>query len=371
MKVFCVVGARPNFIKIAPLIQAFDRTAGLEPYLVHTGQHYDIQMNELFFTELGIPKPAVSLGIGSASHAVQTAAVMQAIDSVMDAAQPDLVLVVGDVNSTLAAALVASKKGIAVAHVEAGLRSFDRTMPEEINRVLTDQIADILFTTERGALGNLLREGVAEEHVHFVGNVMIDALRTHLARAVPPAITLKSASNGAVDGASGYALLTLHRPANVDEPEVLRGLLEAVAALARDVPVAFPIHPRTGKVIAANGVEPLLDAPGVVAMAPIGYLTMLGLMAKARLVLTDSGGVQEETTGLGVPCLTLRTNTERPITVIEGTNQVVGTDPAAILEHARATLANPGRRGRIPELWDGHAASRIATILLNLSTNDG
>ncbi len=363
--ILCVVGARPNLMKVAPLIPALGPAASRPVRLVHTGQHYDFGMNDAFFDDLGIAPPDVNLGVGSASHALQTAEIMTRIEPVLEAERPALVVVVGDVNSTLAAGLVAAKLEIPVAHVEAGLRSFDRTMPEEINRVLTDQVADLLFTTEPSAHTNLTREGIAPERIHFVGNVMIDTLKRNLARAVPPAETLAQA--GASEGLSAaprdYALLTLHRPTNVDDKECLARLLEIVSEIARRLAVVFPVHPRTAARIEAFGLRALLDQPGLLALPPLGYLKALGLMAKARLVLTDSGGMQEETTALGVPCLTLRTTTERPITVDEGTNTVVGNDPARIRAAFEDVLATGGKAGRVPKLWDGRATERIAAVV--------
>ncbi|HEX6114494.1 MAG TPA: UDP-N-acetylglucosamine 2-epimerase (non-hydrolyzing) [Geminicoccaceae bacterium] len=360
--ILCVAGARPNFIKVAPIVAALRTRPAVRVSLVHTGQHYDAAMNDVFFEDLGIPKPDVALDVGSGSHAVQTAAIMQGIEPVMDTVAPRLVLVVGDVNSTLAAALVAAKKGIAVAHVEAGLRSFDRRMPEEINRVLTDQISDLLFTTERTAESHLRREGVAPERIYFVGNVMIDSLRQSLGRAVPAAQTLAEA--GAPPRfCAGYALLTLHRPSNVDDPDVLAALLDTLLDVSKRLPIVFPAHPRTAARIAAAGLEARLDPNRIFRLPPMGYLATLGLMRAARVVLTDSGGMQEETTALGVPCLTLRENTERPITVSEGTNIVVGTDRARILAAVEDVLQNGGKAGRVPELWDGRAAERIADHL--------
>ena len=360
--ILCVAGARPNFIKVAPIVAALRTRPAVRVSLVHTGQHYDAAMNDVFFEDLGIPKPDVALDVGSGSHAVQTAAIMQGIEPVMDTVAPRLVLVVGDVNSTLAAALVAAKKGIAVAHVEAGLRSFDRRMPEEINRVLTDQISDLLFTTERTAESHLRREGVAPERIYFVGNVMIDSLRQSLGRAVPAAQTLAEAG-APPQFCAGYALLTLHRPSNVDDPDVLAALLDTLLDVSKRLPIVFPAHPRTAGRIAAAGLEARLDPNRILRLPPMGYLATLGLMRAARVVLTDSGGMQEETTALGVPCLTLRENTERPITVSEGTNIVVGTDRARILAAVEDVLQNGGKAGRVPELWDGRAAERIADRL--------
>jgi len=357
--ILCVVGARPNFMKIAPIMAAFESGPhALPARLLHTGQHYDEAMNHQFFEELGIPRPHINLEVGSSSHAVQTAEIMRRFEPVLDAEQPAAVLVVGDVNSTIACALVASKKGIPVIHVEAGLRSYDRAMPEEINRVLTDQISDLLFITERSARANLLREGIADERIHFVGNVMIDTLHHNLKRAVPAAQTLGHAVPDA-----GYAVLTLHRPSNVDHADVLQSLLETVNEIARRIPVVFPLHPRTRAQIEKHGLGRLLDNPSLTTLPPLGYLQMLGLMQQARLVLTDSGGIQEETTALGVPCITLRHNTERPITVDEGTNTVVGQDRDKILAAFDAVLDGSGKAGRIPEFWDGQASQRIAAFL--------
>jgi UDP-N-acetylglucosamine 2-epimerase (non-hydrolysing) len=353
-------------MKIAPVMAALrGATDPIPVRLVHTGQHYDAHMKDAFFHELGIPAPDVDLEVGSASHAVQTAEIMKRFEPVLDAERAAAVLVVGDVNSTIACALVAAKKGVPVIHVEAGLRSFDRTMPEEINRVLTDQISDLLFTTERSAHGNLLGEGVNERRIHFVGNVMIDTLLQHLKCAVPAHETLARAGDSEIFLASrsGYALLTLHRPSNVDDPAILRGLLETLRRVSEQVPIVFPVHPRTAARIAQAGLERLLDTPRILRLSPLGYLQMLGLMAKARLVLTDSGGIQEETTALGIPCLTLRENTERPTTVEQGTNTIVGSEPTRILAAVTDILATGGKAGRVPELWDGRAALRIASVL--------
>jgi UDP-N-acetylglucosamine 2-epimerase (non-hydrolysing) len=363
-KIMCVAGARPNFMKVGPIMHALRATPGLQSVLVHTGQHYDLAMSEVFFDELRIHRPDRSLNVGSGSHAVQTAQVMLAIEPVIAEVRPDVVVVVGDVNSTLAAALVAAKLGVSLAHVEAGLRSFDRTMPEEINRVLTDQIATLLFTTERGAQANLAREGIAVERVRFVGNVMIDSLRACLSRAVPARKTLAAAGRAAVvEAPEGFALLTLHRPSNVDDPKTLGDLLETIRLVSEMLPVVFPMHPRTAQRIANAGLDAVFAGSRIVRLEPVGYLAMLGLMRDARLVFTDSGGVQEETTGLGVPCLTLRGNTERPITIEEGTNELVGRDRELILAKTRDVLATGGKTGRVPELWDGRSAERIAAHL--------
>jgi len=362
--ILCVVGARPNFMKIAPVIRAMKGVTPPVPVrLVHTGQHYDSQMNSQHFHALEIPDPDINLEVGSASHAVQTAEIMRRFEPVVDREQPAAVLVVGDVNSTLACALVAVKKGVAVIHVEAGLRSFDRTMPEEINRVLTDQISDLLFTTEKSARENLLREGIPESHIHFVGNVMIDTLRYNLKQAVPAARTLSQHGADANWTQSGFAVLTLHRPSNVDDPSALRKLLDAIREVSRRLPVVFPMHPRTRVKIEQHGLGAALEDDSLAVLPPLGYLEMLGVMQAARLVLTDSGGIQEETTALGIPCVTLRENTERPITVKEGTNTVVGQDPARILAVVGEILRTGGKAGRIPDLWDGQASHRIAVTL--------
>ena len=362
-RVLCIVGARPNFMKIAPIMAAFAaRRPAVRACIVHTGQHYDAAMNQQYLDALGIGSPEVNLEVGSATHAVQTAAIMRKFEPVLDAEKPPAVLVVGDVNSTIACALVAVKKSIPVIHVEAGLRSFDRAMPEEINRVLTDQISDLLFTTERSALANLVREGIDAARVHFVGNVMIDTLRRNLDRAVPPEVTLKQAASRTL-GDGGFATVTLHRPSNVDDAVVLGTLLKTLADVGERIPVVFPVHPRTRERIATFGLEHWLDGRRIIALPPAGYLEMLGLMRSARIVLTDSGGIQEETTALGVPCLTLRENTERPITAEEGTNTVVGQDPARIQAAVDDVLKTGGKRGRIPDLWDGRASERIADVL--------
>jgi UDP-N-acetylglucosamine 2-epimerase (non-hydrolysing) len=360
MKVVHVVGARPNFIKIAPIIEEMARRGGqFRQVLVHTGQHYDDNMSRVFFRDLKMPKPDLYLEAGSGSHAEQTARVMLAFEPVLREHKPDLVIVVGDVNSTLACALVAAKLLVPVAHVEAGLRSFDRTMPEEINRLLTDQIADLLFTTERDADENLLREGVASERIHFVGNVMIDALLRHKQRALALDIPARYGLSP-----QGFALLTLHRPSNVDVREVLSGILDVLVEIQARLPLIFPAHPRTVKRMQEFGLAAkLADMPGVRLTEPLGYLEFLNLMANARLVLTDSGGIQEETTILGVPCLTLRENTERPVTVTQGTNTVVGCEPGQIVKEVLAILDGGGKAGRVPELWDGQAAARIVQVL--------
>ncbi|MCG5512070.1 non-hydrolyzing UDP-N-acetylglucosamine 2-epimerase [Ectothiorhodospira shaposhnikovii] len=362
--ILCVVGARPNFMKIAPIMRAF-AAAEIPALLLHTGQHYDADMNDAFFRDLGIPHPDINLEVGSGTHAQQTAEIMRRVEPVLDQHQPAAILVVGDVNSTIACALVAAKKGVPVIHVEAGLRSRDRTMPEEINRVLTDQISDLLFTTERSALDNLKQESIDPERVHFVGNVMIDTLHYNLRQAIPASDTLKAQGldAGLIDSPAGYALLTLHRPSNVDDRTVLTGITDCINRIARDLPIIFPIHPRTRGRLMEFGLLDTLAPRRVLCTPPLGYLQLLGLMREARLVLTDSGGIQEETTALGIPCITLRHNTERPITVTEGTNTLVGNQPEAIMGAVTQALAQPAKSGRIPEYWDGKAAERIAAVL--------
>ncbi|MDO8047308.1 UDP-N-acetylglucosamine 2-epimerase (non-hydrolyzing) [Janthinobacterium sp. SUN211] len=360
----CVVAARPNLMKMAPILAALARHApAVRVTLLHTGQHYDTAMNEQLFIDLDMRPPDIALDVGSGNHAQQTAEIMRRFDAVLDAhppLAPDAVLVVGDVNSTLACALVAAKRGTPVIHVEAGLRSGDRRMPEEINRVLTDQLSDLLLTSEEGARANLLREGIAAERIHFTGNVMIDSLRQQLPRAMPPAATLRAHGHACPPA---YGLLTLHRPSNVDDPAQLEALLQALGQLSRRLPLLFPIHPRTLAGLRLAGLEAHLARHAIVSLPPLGYLEMLGLMQGARLVLTDSGGVQEESTALGVPCLTLRDTTERPVTVSDGTNTLAGTQPAALLSLARGILDTGGKRGRLPPLWDGHAAERIAAVV--------
>ena len=358
MKILNIVGARPNFMKVAPIHTAL-KEAGHDAKLVHTGQHYDENMSKIFFEDLGMPRPDRSLGVGSGSHAVQTARIMERFEEVVLEEKPEMVLVAGDVNSTIACALVAAKLHIPVAHLEAGLRSFDRSMPEEINRVLTDQISDLLLTPSADGDENLLREGVDKNKIHRVGNAMIDSLMKHRQRAERSDIYRRLQLDP-----QAYALLTLHRPANVDARATLEGLLGAVQDIALQVPVVFPVHPRTQQRLAAFGWEDSLrNAPGMKLIDPVGYLEFLALQSKARLILTDSGGIQEESTCLGVPCLTLRPNTERPITVSEGTNTLVGTDPERIRGAAREALARDLAQARIPELWDGKTAERVVRVI--------
>ena len=362
--VVCVVGARPNYMKMAPIVRAF-KEAGLPVLLVHTGQHYDAAMNDRLFADLKMPAPDINLEVGSGTHAVQTAEIMRRFEPVVDEYKPSCVLVVGDVNSTLACSLVATKKGVPVAHVESGLRSYDRAMPEEINRILTDQLSDLLYTTERSAHGNLAREGIPDERIEFVGNVMIDSLLANREHARSPAETLvREGKNPSIlDHAKGYGVVTLHRPSNVDSAETLGPLLELLNEISIRLPLIFALHPRTRNNVERFGLGHLLASPGIVCLPPQGYLEMLGLMAGASLVLTDSGGIQEETTALAVPCITLRENTERPITIEQGTNILAGCDRGIILAAVEDVLATGGKRGRTPEYWDGHAAERIAAHL--------
>ncbi len=364
--VMCVVGARPNFMKMAPILRALaNHVPPIASLLVHTGQHYDQGMSGQLFTDLGLPLPDINLDVGSGSHAVQTAEVMRRFEPALDAHRPSCVIVVGDVNSTLACTLVAVKKGIPVAHVEAGLRSYDRQMPEEINRLVTDQIADRLYTTERSAEANLRAEGIPADRVSFCGNVMIDSLLAHRKHARSAADTLRAndIDPAVIDHPKGYGVVTLHRPSNVDDPQTLRALLGVLSEVATQLPLVFALHPRTRSNIEKLQLGHLIDPARLLLLPPQGYLEMLGLMSQATLVLTDSGGLQEETTALGVPCLTLRANTERPITIEQGTNTLVGTDRQAILQGVAEILSGQGKRGRVPELWDGHAADRIASDL--------
>jgi UDP-N-acetylglucosamine 2-epimerase (non-hydrolysing) len=349
-----VVGARPNYMKIAPLVEALRRAPRLRQFLINTGQHYDEAMAGGFIRDLGLPVPDRDLGVGSASHAVQTANVMIRFEAACHDIRPDLIVVVGDVNSTMAAALVGAKLLIPVAHVEAGLRSFDRTMPEEINRVVTDRVSDLLLTPSRDGNDNLSREGIPAERVHLVGNIMIDTLFRHL-----PTATFDRVRDRLAIDAKRYAVLTLHRPSNVDDAATFSGILRAVNTVANDMPVVFPVHPRTRHRIAELGLTG--DVRSLTLTEPLGYVDFLSLTSNARLILTDSGGLQEESTALGVPCLTLRENTERPVTVTEGTNRVVGTNPGRILAGYRAALCD-GTVTRRPEFWDGHTSERIVAV---------
>ncbi|PIW65121.1 MAG: UDP-N-acetylglucosamine 2-epimerase (non-hydrolyzing) [Candidatus Omnitrophica bacterium CG12_big_fil_rev_8_21_14_0_65_50_5] len=366
MKIVSVVGARPNFMKIAPIIRAVTSQPSIEHLLVHTGQHYDEKMSKSFFKDLGIPKPDVNLEAGSGSHARQTAEIMMRFEPVLLKYKPDLMIVVGDVNSTLGCSVVASKLRVAVAHVEAGLRSLDRDMPEEINRLVTDSITDIFFTTSPDADQNLIKEGIAKNRIFFVGNVMIDTLMHNLNKASQSKILhnlhLKP---------RGYALLTMHRPSNVDDPQILKRLAGALAAINQDIPVVFPVHPRTRNNLKHPALKNLnAQLSRLKLIEPLGYLDFLSLMTNARFVLTDSGGIQEETTVLGIPCLTLRENTERPITVTQGTNVLVGSDPKKILSEVKKILAGRHKKGRRPKYWDGKSARRIVETLMKLKKNN-
>ncbi len=364
--VLCVVGARPNYMKMSPLIKALREQAGISGVmLVHTGQHYDPSMNTQLFRDLELPEPDLNLEVGSGTHAVQTAEIMRRFEPVLDTHRPSCVIVVGDVNSTLACGLVAAKKHVPVAHVEAGLRSFDRGMPEEINRIVTDQLSELLYTTERTAHVNLAHEGIPAERVHFVGNLMIDSLLAHRARAVPTRTILGRAgvAGAALDRWTRYGVVTLHRPSNVDAADVLGPLLDTLRAVSDRLPLICPLHPRTEANIERFGLASSIDLDRMLLLPPQGYLEMVGLMSEAAVVLTDSGGIQEETTALGVPCLTLRENTERPITIEQGTNTLAGRDRQKILATVDEILASGGKKGRVPEYWDGKTAARIAEHL--------
>jgi UDP-N-acetylglucosamine 2-epimerase (non-hydrolysing) len=363
LKIINVAGARPNFMKVAPLVAAMNRRhTEFQSILVHTGQHYDANMSDAFFRDLEMPEPNVYLGVGSGTHAAQTAAIMLAFEPVVVNEKPDWVVVVGDVNSTIACALVCVKLGIKVAHVEAGLRSRDRTMPEEINRLLTDQIADLLFTPSQDADANLIAEGIPRERIKFVGNIMIDSLLSNLNRADHSVARAQLGLDG-----KDYALLTLHRPSNVDEKTSFSRILAALETIGGRVPVIFPAHPRTRKTIAEHNLsERINKTKGLRMIDALGYLDFLNLMSGARLVLTDSGGIQEETTVLGIPCITLRENTERPITVEMGTNTIAGTNTAKIVSASIKALENPPDKSSLkaPPFWDGHTAERILEILV-------
>jgi len=361
MKILHVVGARPNFMKAAPVMTALSKRDGITQVLVHTGQHYDENMSEVFFHQLDIPEPDINLEVGSGSHAAQTAEIMTRVETVLLEKKPDMVLVYGDVNSTVAAALVCSKMLIPVSHVEAGLRSLDRTMPEEINRLLTDQISDLLFTPSLDANVNLEREGVAKEKIHLVGNVMIDTLirlqdlATDINDPQITQITQKGKDK------NGYALVTLHRPSNVDDPGMLRRIMKTMEEISDELPVIFPIHPRTRQCL--HNSQFAIRNPKLHLIDPVGYLEFISLQKQATLVITDSGGIQEEATFLGVPCLTVRENTERPVTVNLGTNTLVGKDMAFLKKEVHRILDGKGKEGTVPPLWDGKSGERIAAMV--------
>jgi len=359
MKVINVVGARPNFMKIAPIVREMDKYECLEHILLHTEQHYDDAMSKVFFEDLALPQPDIYLGVGSGSHAVQTAKVMVEFEKVLNERKPDLVVVVGDVNSTLACSLVAAKLGVKIAHVEAGLRSFDRSMPEEINRIVTDALSDLLFTTELSANQNLEREGIQKGKIHFVGNVMIDTLLYCINKA-----QISSIMNTLNLAVGDFALLTLHRPSNVDVKENFEEIISALEIIQQQIKIVFPLHPRTRARLSEFGMaEQFARMTNFVVTEPLGYLDFLNLESNCKFVLTDSGGLQEETTVLGIPCLTLRENTERPVTITEGTNTLVGIDPEKIIEESMKILSGEGKSGRIPTFWDGKAAERIVEII--------
>lgn len=374
-KILIIVGARPNFMKAAPLFRELKKHPEFNPVLVHTGQHYDFNMSHAFFDDLDLPEPHIYLGVGSGTHAEQTGQIMIKFEKICFEEKPHLVIVVGDINSTLACALVTSKLHIPMAHVEAGLRSHDRKMPEEINRILTDQISDYLFTTCEDADQNLLREGIPKEKIHFVGNVMIDTL-IQLYPISKKSDILKRLGLISQDRTNAYALVTLHRPSNVDDRAVLGDLMETLIALSNEIPIVFPAHPRTLNQIKNFRLSKKIhflkmSAPhnpknlsrNFSVIPPLGYVDFLCLMSHAKLVLTDSGGIQEETTFLGIPCLTLRDNTERPITINQGTNILVGTDPRKIQSEVRSVLKDGMKKTRIPRYWDGRAAKRVVKIL--------
>ncbi len=361
IKIISVVGARPNFMKIAPIHRAFLEHKGVVTHLIcHTGQHYDERMSKIFFTDLELPEPDFYLGAGSGSHAEQTAKIMIEFERIVLAEKPDLVIVAGDVNSTIACSLVAVKLGIKVAHIEAGLRSFDRTMPEEINRILTDSISDYLFVTEESGIINLEKEGVSKEKIFFVGNVMIDSLVHFLPKTEKSGIMKEFSLKK-----NEYCLITLHRPSNVDSQEFLRELIDVMNELAVKMKLIFPVHPRTTKNIEASGLANHLN-PNLFLTEPAGYIDFLTLIKNAGLIITDSGGIQEESTYLGVQCITVRENTERPVTVKLGTNQLIGTDLQKVKAAALEIINGKKKEGSIPPLWDGHSAERIADVLMGM-----
>ena len=358
--IILVVGARPNFMKMAPLYDELKKR-NLPVILLHTGQHYDENMSAVFFEDLGMPEPDIYLGVGSASHAKQTAKIMIDFEEVCKKESPSIVIVAGDVNSTIACALVATKLSIPVGHVEAGLRSFDMKMPEEINRILTDRISNLLFTPSKDANLNLTKEGMNTDNIKLVGNIMIDSLVNNIEKSEISNIHKKmNIEKG------NYALITLHRPSNVDHEFNLSGIIEALESIGKDIPIIFPVHPRTANMINDFGLDNRINqVPNLILTKPVGYLDFLALMKYSKVVLTDSGGLQEETTALGIPCITLRENTERPITVDEGTNTIVGNKPENILKEWKNISINGGKSGRIPELWDGKTAERISDIIVD------
>jgi UDP-N-acetylglucosamine 2-epimerase (non-hydrolysing) len=362
----CIVGARPNFMKMAPLLRALEARPHVQAILIHTGQHYDATLSQVFFDELGMKEPDVHLDVGSGKHGAQTARVLERFEEVLERGTPDgnrydRVVVVGDVNSTMAATLASVKLGVPVAHVEAGLRSFDRSMPEEINRIVTDSLADMLFVSEPAGIENLCHEGQPREHLHLVGNVMIDTLM----RLLPQARARDTLTRCGLE-AGAFGVVTLHRPANVDRPETLTALLDVLVEISCGLQLVFPVHPRTRNRMAQFGLASRIDdARGIVQVPPLGYLDFLSLTSQAKVIVTDSGGLQEESTALGIPCLTVRPNTERPITVSEGTSTLVGNDPGKLRAGLSAVLAGSYKSGRCPALWDGRAAERIASVLTN------
>ncbi len=358
MKLINVVGARPNFMKIAPLMSELNSHKDIETILLHTGQHYDEKMSNLFFEELGIPKPNINLGIGSNSQAKQVASIMEKFDDVTDSIKPDAILVVGDVNSTMACSLVAVKKGIKIIHLEAGLRSFDRTMPEEINRIVTDSIADLLFVPSRDAIDNLKKEGIDESKIFLVGNIMIDTLFHFMDK-----IDNSKILNDYNLGNKGFGLVTLHRPSNVDDPVILENIIKSLVDISNDIRLIFPIHPRTRKNIQTFGLTHLLNSNNLILTEPLGYLDFQKLMVNSKFVITDSGGVQEETTALKIPCITMRENTERPITAIEGTNEVIGRNTYKMKELANDAINGIWKDSIIPQYWDGKTAKRVVKTI--------
>lgn len=378
-KIIHIVGARPNFMKVAPIFVAIEeynrKNDGvfIDQYIVHTGQHYSKEMSEFFFRDLGIPGPRINLNVGPGSHAFQTANIMLSFEKVVNDLNPDLVIVVGDVNSTVACAITAKKMGVKVAHVEAGLRSFDRSMPEELNRILTDSISDLFFTTEKSANENLKNEGVSSDKIFFVGNTMIDTLISQLSKAdqLNTLEEIRLSKNG--NGPIKYGLLTMHRPGNVDNPDILMSFLEAISSMAVDIPVIFLAHPRTVKQIKNHNLESFFTSThdvlhnkgGIALIGPLGYLDMLNLLKSAVYVVTDSGGIQEETTFLDVPCLTVRENTERPVTLEQGTNVLVGQNPKLLSREISKIITGECKKGSIPPLWDGNSSKRIVDIISN------